>query len=772
MDQKTSILINSQVPDFVKEEYPLFITFLEAYYEFLENKQGIQLNDLLTESKKVSKIFDVDLSIEDFKIHFFNTFANLLPLETNVDDAFLIKNILPLYKSKGSERSFYLLFKLLFGVDAKISYPKDNVLIASDGKWQVDSSLKISTDIASFYVGNGIDNEFTILKCKCPITNEVLYRKLNVYIDEVLQNEETDYYVLKEYYKIIFNSTPANNSNIRIEYQNVDTSLLVNRKFIGKISGASAISESIQSRILNNKIVYEIFVNNKSVVGDFKVGEDILTTVFVDDVLVNVELKSISELNSITILNPGKGYEVGDSVIIYSPDSEISPRAFISKVSTGGIKYITVKDGGAGFQLGNDVYVNGFGFPLVDASISSLTTNSIYPLFTPNTYTIFSELIDEIDIANTTIDAIDYGFSSNANSNSVILNVLTQDATFTDIGQILGIDVVKVNLTITSEPEIISEPAKLVVSNTEISILDFGSLGKLGIVSSGENYNIGDELIFTNQEGSWGSGASAEITEIGNNGEILKVEFVPNKISGTANIESNSVIVTGTSTYFENELYANNIIRINGEIRSVVEISSNTALNVNTAFTSTANNKSIRLFGTNLIGGQGYTQDLLPTVTIDSLTGSNGNVIVTAIMGSGDLYETEYENTAYGAIEEIAITNYGKSIITIPEIDLTQSGDGTAIASPKLVSTFETYPGRWINDDGIISSYSIRLQDRDYYNKYTYVISSIIEFSKYKDIVRKLLHPVGTKLYAEINRQETINILYVDIDSEISQEPI
>ena len=44
-DNLTSLLINRQVPEFVREEYPLFVTFLEAYYEFLEQKQGTQLND-------------------------------------------------------------------------------------------------------------------------------------------------------------------------------------------------------------------------------------------------------------------------------------------------------------------------------------------------------------------------------------------------------------------------------------------------------------------------------------------------------------------------------------------------------------------------------------------------------------------------------------------------------------------------------------------------------------------------------------------------------
>ena len=55
MDKKTSILINGQLPEFVRDEYPLFGTFLEAYYEFLENKQGTNKNDLTFQAKKLKE---------------------------------------------------------------------------------------------------------------------------------------------------------------------------------------------------------------------------------------------------------------------------------------------------------------------------------------------------------------------------------------------------------------------------------------------------------------------------------------------------------------------------------------------------------------------------------------------------------------------------------------------------------------------------------------------------------------------------------------------
>jgi hypothetical protein len=171
MDQKTSILINRQVPEYVREEYPIFISFLEAYYEFLETKQGEQKNDLIKISKDLKNISDVDLSIEEFENQFFNTFANLIPKDALIDKATLIKNVLPLYLSKGSEKSFKLLFRLLFGQELEVSYPKNDVLRASDGKWLIENVVKITDEVFTTYIGNGSTKQFKLAPCKCPITN-------------------------------------------------------------------------------------------------------------------------------------------------------------------------------------------------------------------------------------------------------------------------------------------------------------------------------------------------------------------------------------------------------------------------------------------------------------------------------------------------------------------------------------------------------------------------------------------------------------------------
>ena len=163
-DYKTSILVNRQLPEFVRDEYPLFQTFLEAYYEFLEQQQGTEQNDLITKAKDLRYISDVDYSIDEFEQQFFNTFAALFPRDVSVDKAFLIKHVLPLYLSKGSEKSFKLLFRMLFGQELEVKYPKNEILRASDGKWLIENLVKVTAPICS--PAMQID-DFIIIICGC-----------------------------------------------------------------------------------------------------------------------------------------------------------------------------------------------------------------------------------------------------------------------------------------------------------------------------------------------------------------------------------------------------------------------------------------------------------------------------------------------------------------------------------------------------------------------------------------------------------------------------
>jgi hypothetical protein len=120
-----------------------------------------------------------------------------------------------------------------------------------------------------------------------------------------------------------------------------------------------------------------------------------------------------------------------------------------------------------------------------------------------------------------------------------------------------------------------------------------------------------------------------------------------------------------------------------------------------------------------------------------------------------------------GEIEEIIVTDPGEGFASIPTIKLSDYGDGTATANATLTPTYETLDGRWATSDSILSSQDRRLQGRDYYINYSYLLSSTTEFAKYKKIFKELLHPAGFKMYGEIQHQDILDFTATTTESLI-----
>jgi hypothetical protein len=61
-----------------------------------------------------------------------------------------------------------------------------------------------------------------------------------------------------------------------------------------------------------------------------------------------------------------------------------------------------------------------------------------------------------------------------------------------------------------------------------------------------------------------------------------------------------------------------------------------------------------------------------------------------------------------------------------------------------------TTPGNFINSDGKVSDSSKRIQDSRFYQDYSYQIRTTESINQYRDIVRKLLHPIGLALFGSL----------------------
>jgi hypothetical protein len=178
-------------------------------------------------------------------------------------------------------------------------------------------------------------------------------------------------------------------------------------------------------------------------------------------------------------------------------------------------------------------------------------------------------------------------------------------------------------------------------------------------------------------------------------------------------------------------------------------------------------------------GGMGYNPLSPPTVGVISANGAGANLTVGAFIAYGAPYVSAAANTPNVAgVATIAITNRGRGYGSAPTINLRGIGDGTALAYANITVPVFTYPGRYLDDTGFPSSYNF-LQDRDYYQPYSYVVKITQSIVDYKQYLLDLIHPAGTKVWGEyqfINANtitQTINVantavVYTDTGSSIN----
>lgn len=125
-----SSIVSSQFPSFIREDYEAFVAFVKAYYEFLQQ-------DYSTDLKTIR---DIDTTLDEYVKHFKSEYASNIPF-TLANERFVLSNIKDLNLAKGSEQSYRLLFRLLFDKEITIGYPGQQMLRASDGRWEQKVSI-------------------------------------------------------------------------------------------------------------------------------------------------------------------------------------------------------------------------------------------------------------------------------------------------------------------------------------------------------------------------------------------------------------------------------------------------------------------------------------------------------------------------------------------------------------------------------------------------------------------------------------------------------
>lgn len=163
-----SNFIETQFPNFYKEEGTTFIQFVKNYFEWLE-----QSGNPLYYSRQYYDIKDIDQTLDEFVVHFKNKYFSDIQLDTSVDIRRIVKHALDIYRSKGTERQLKLLFKMVYNDDINIYLPSKDLFKTSDGEWYKNTYLELSLN----------DLNSTLIKKK--IIGSV--SKATAYVDSVVR---------------------------------------------------------------------------------------------------------------------------------------------------------------------------------------------------------------------------------------------------------------------------------------------------------------------------------------------------------------------------------------------------------------------------------------------------------------------------------------------------------------------------------------------------------------------------------------------------------
>ena len=129
-----------------------------------------------------------------------------------------------------------------------------------------------------------------------------------------------------------------------------------------------------------------------------------------------------------------------------------------------------------------------------------------------------------------------------------------------------------------------------------------------------------------------------------------------------------------------------------------------------------------------------------------------GYLAIGEIGDLGELKELKVYDSPIGVTEEHPIT--------------VTSSAGTGFSGILKPSLLKEIDGYFLDDKGHLDSTKV-IQDSNYYQEFSYVIRSSLDIDKYRDIVLKLLHPAGMKMFGKVDILEIVKLFIVNIYDEV-----
>ena len=285
IEKLISFHIEKQFPAIYREDGQELVQFVKEYYKFMETNE----NQSLYNGRRMFEYRDIDTTLERMLLFYKNKYLSELPFN-NETIRIVVKNILGLYRRKGTLGGLQLFFTLFYNESIKVYYPSKNIFKPSNSEWKNGSYIQL-------------------------VPNSGL-----------------------------FTSTKTN-----ITYTYAD---LIGKTIIGETSRARATVDKINFIILNNSFTPIIFVNDNT--GEFIKSEGIICEIDEIPINFGKMYGSFTSIAVDSDYSGTTGNEIGDLVTFQTTPNGFGAKGLVTGVTenfTGTVSY-NVEDGGWGYSIG------------------------------------------------------------------------------------------------------------------------------------------------------------------------------------------------------------------------------------------------------------------------------------------------------------------------------------------------------------------------------------------------------------------------------------
>ncbi len=703
-----STIVETQLPDFVKADHPNFVALLKRYYQYLE-----QTDKTVYTNKRLYDYFDVDSTRADLVQYFKTKIIPNFPELTELSTEKIIKFAKYFYSKKGTPESLKFLFRILYGQEIDVYFPKQDILRASDGRWKLPQALRISVGDTSSIINGGTVNVSNIT------ANVVTANGINLISSGVTANS----FILIGSEKRKVTSVTSNGEFLVVEipfantggsflysdekiykltaspYEDFNFNLLEKRKGTGELSKTTCVIENAVKTVdkSTGREIVELYVSN--VQRPFETNENILisyvdptantTKIFSAKIISLISNINLARKKSGEVLN-GRKYRTGDPVVFVGGLNEDSVDALeavatVGNVTAGSIDTISLVKDGYFFRDDPNSIIQIVSNSGVDANViiqAIWEDNANSNTFNFNTDSIALK-------ASIPLNNVTFNFAANTVN---ISNTLSEAFTFETIrlGKIRLLSLVEKGTSFEDDPlfNIVS------VYDTDYT----QSIGGFFKIPAGQfsNYNLSIPSIQLNETNVSYSTANGYYTgarlfvDTGDNAHYVTVtDYVVNDVS----------LSTMTKTLYLDELFENNInptniqtlslfmdfrpdVRLSGQIGAIEVANGGSGysatndvlefLGTGYGANATLNISSGVITGVNIINrGEGYysapTCRVMNSVTGNISTGVGASFNVYTF-SDGEIIDTQVGDL--GAIQSFRIINRGFDYAATPNVSL------------------------------------------------------------------------------------------------------